>query len=127
MSNEKLEFFLLGLLIGGLGGAVLITLFDSLAQVLFGWPFILLAIVAMVAGIVWNKAAWVLVGALLSIPFSFYLAATPRFRLVGILLPLFNLAAAYALRRDRRWLAGLLILPFIAVAIWIGWTVINQP
>lgn len=99
---------------------------ESLASVLFGWPFILLAILALVAGIVWKRAAWVLVGAFLSIPFSLYLAATPRFRLVGVLLPLLHVAAAFVVRRERRWLAGLLILPYISIVLWIGWTVINQ-
>jgi hypothetical protein len=93
---------------------------ESLAPVLFGWPFMILAILVMITGIVLKKAAWILVGALLSIPFSLYLAATPRFRLVGIILPLFNLAAAYVVRRNRRWLAALLIVPFIAVALWLA-------
>lgn len=104
----------------------MVPLIESFVPVLFGWPFILLAVLALVAGILWKKAAWVVMGAVLSLPFSLYLAASPRFRLVALFLPLLHVAAAFAVRRDRRWLAGLLILPFLAVVAWIGSTVLNQ-
>lgn len=126
MSDRNLEYFLLGLLGGVVVGAALMVMFESLAPLLFGWPVILLAILVPVTGILLNRPIWVVLGAFLAMPFSFYLGGTPRFRIAALFLPLLHLAAAYALQRRQRWLAALLLLPYIALAAWLAWTVLNQ-
>ncbi len=126
MSDKNLEFFLLGLLGGTVLGAALMAMFESLTPVLFGWPVIVLSILVPFFGILHKRAVWVLVGAFLAIPFSFYLGATPRFRLIGMFLPLLHLAAAYAVRQGRRWLAWLMLLPYAVLAAWLAWSVLNQ-
>lgn len=102
-------------------------LLDLLAPVLFGWPFILLTILATLAGILSKRAAWVILGAFIATPFAFYLGATPRFGLAGLFLPLLHLAAAYAVYRERRWLAVLLLLPYAGIVVWLAWAVLTQP
>lgn len=82
-SDKNLEFFLLGLLGGTVLGAASMALFESLAPVLFGWPVIILSILVPFLGVFYKRAIWVLAGAFLARPFSLYLGATPRFRLVA--------------------------------------------
>jgi len=106
--------------------AVLIVLFEPLVVVLFGWPVIILSVLVLVTGTLFKRAVWVLAGAILTLPFALYMGATPRFRLVGLFLPLLLLAAAYAVQRERRWLAWLLLLPHVAFAAWLAWSVYNQ-
>jgi hypothetical protein len=119
-SDKNLEFFLFGLLGGTVLGAVLMAMFDSLASILFGWPVIVLSILVPFSGILYKRATWVLIGAFLAIPFSFYLGATPRFHWMGMFLPALHLAAAYAVQQGRRWLACLILLP-----AWLPWSGIN--
>ena len=54
----------------------------------FGWPAILLAVVLSVMGILRRKPVWLAVAATVVIPFSFYLAGSPRFRWIGLAIPL---------------------------------------
>jgi hypothetical protein len=97
-----------------------------MAPILFGWPFIILSILASAAGILTKRAAWLLLGAFLAVPFAFYIGGTPRFRIVGFFLPLLHLAAALAVQKGWRRLAWLFILPYVALAAWLAWTVLNQ-
>jgi hypothetical protein len=126
MSDKNLEYFLLGLLGGVVIGAVLMTLFEGLAPLLFGWPVILLAILVSILGLLLGRPIWLVLGAFLIIPSSFYLGGSPRFRIWAWFLPLLHLAAAYALQRRQRWLAALLLLPYLALIAWLGWSVLNQ-
>jgi len=73
-----------------------------------------------------KKPLFLVISCLLIIPFSLYLAATPRFEWWGLLLPLFYLGAALSLRNNRMWLSALLISPSIILIGWLGYAVINQ-
>lgn len=71
-------------------------------QVLFGWPGILSALILVAAGLFARNVLVAIIGALLSLPFSFYLAATPDLRFIG-LVPFLALAlSTFALARKRR-------------------------
>jgi hypothetical protein len=126
MSNKNLEFYLSGLLGGTVLGAALMAMFESIAPVLFGSPMIILSILVPFFAILYQRGVWILAGAFLAIPFSFYLGATPRFRWIGMFLPLLHLAAAYAVWQGRRWLAWLTLLPYVVLVAWLGWSVLNQ-
>jgi hypothetical protein len=93
---------------------------DIFPAILFGWPTILTALLLCVAGI-WLKRSWlVAAGALLSLPFDYYLSGSPKFGMLGILLPLCLFASAYAVRRQIIWLAWVLLIPFVGIVLWIG-------
>lgn len=70
---------------------------------------------------VWQRAwRWALVGAMLYAPLALYLAATPNFRLQGLLAWLSFVLAAVALRSGRRWWAVLLAVPPCALALIVA-------
>lgn len=62
-------------------------MFDWWPIVAFGWPAIIAALALMVVGIVRNKPIWLIVAAVAVIPFSSYLAGSPRFGWVGLMFP----------------------------------------
>jgi hypothetical protein len=99
---------------------------DALIPFLFGWPAVVAGMILTAAGILSRRPLIVLGGAILVVPFAFYLAATPRFRLLGPLLWLFLPAAAFLLSRGMTRLAWLFLLPFTMLLAWIGWEVLNQ-
>ena len=96
-----------------------------LAQIFIGWPGIIASLILLAVGIMKKRFLWALVGAVLSIPFSLYLAATPKFSYM-ILLPLFTFGSVYMVRRGNQRLAWLLIVPFAATIVWVGVSVMLQ-
>jgi hypothetical protein len=125
LSKRYLEYFLLGLLGGGVLGAALATIFPDVAPLVFGWPVILLSVLVPMIGIFRRSVIWVVAGAILALPFAIYLGGSPRFRLVGLFLPLLHLAAAFALERKKLRLAWFFLLPYVALVTWLAWSVIN--
>ena len=94
--------------------------FDWLAIVM-GWPAIVLAVLA--AGS-W-RLRWAGPGCFSrqrfsSRPVSLYLAVTPRIGVMGLSSPLFLVAAAVSVHRDRRGLAWVSITPPIVLAGWLA-------
>ena len=71
---------------------------DILA-ILMGWPALTVGFVLAIIGISSKKPSFLVASSLLSIPISIYLAATPRFEWIGLVLPLLYLGAAYCVRR----------------------------
>ncbi|MCX9012184.1 MAG: hypothetical protein OIN66_13815 [Candidatus Methanoperedens sp.] len=91
-----------------------------------GWPGIISSLAISIAGIIKSKPLWLIIGAILAIPFSWYLSATPLLRHIGLLLPLFQVGAAVAIYRHVIWLAWLLLLPLACIAGWLGIAVLTQ-
>ena len=80
------------------------------AAIVFGWPTVLAAILASVAGLTLRRSLLVWCGAVLALPFLLYMLATPRFwPLAALAAPSHLIAAAAAARR--RW--GLAWLLFV--------------
>lgn len=90
------------------------------------WIFVAASLALSAYALVHRSWPWMLVSGLLYCPMAWYLNATPRFR-GALLLPLLYLAAAYALRSRRRWVAGVLLTPFAALSAWVALLVIFQP
>jgi hypothetical protein len=97
-----------------------------LAIIFIGWPGIISSLAISIAGVIRSKPVWLIIGAILAVPFSWFLSATPLFRHIGLLLPLFQLGSAVAIHRHVTWLAWLLLLPFAGIAAWLGITVLMQ-
>jgi hypothetical protein len=90
------------------------------------WPALILSVVVSAVGISHRSSRLLWIGALLSLPTSLYLAATPRFGLPALLLPLCHAAGALLVRRDLRWAAAVPMLVFAGFFGWFGWSVAQQ-
>jgi hypothetical protein len=91
---------------------------DTLLIALFGFPGAFLSLVLSVIGILKNKAWLVLLGMLLFFPFCYYLDGTPKFD-GTIVLSLFHLGAAYAVRRNVNWLAWIFLIPPVILVLFV--------
>jgi hypothetical protein len=96
------------------------------AQIIFGWPVVLLSLAVTVAGL-WMKKPWMAVlGGALCIPFTFYLFVFTYLRYFAFLLPLFQFGAAWAVRAGHRTLAWLLLLPLVGTLVLLAVIVLSQ-
>ena len=101
---------------------------------LLGWPAAFLSVTLAVGGIVSAKPGLIIVAAVLAAPFSFYLslylsAGWDSGMWVSVVFAAFLLtfvAAAYAVRQRRPWIASGLLVPFVGVAISLFIDVVSQ-
>ena len=99
---------------------------DILVEFIFGWPAIITSLVLSAAGILWRKPVMLVIGAVVCVPFAWYLSGYPAIRSAAILLPLLIGNAAYAIHKDKTNLAWLLLSPFILVITGLVNIVITQ-
>ena len=90
--------------------------------VVFGWPGPILAILCILAAVVTRRAGLLIAAAVLALPFSLYLAATPRFEWWGLLLAALPLVAFFAVRRRAWWGVAASLATFVG---WIGWIAVQ--
>jgi hypothetical protein len=97
-----------------------------IVAVVLGWPAVLASIVLALVGAANARAKMVLAGAVVACPFLFYLFLSPRFRWIAPLVAvLLFLAVRSAARRQRRT-ALLLVAPYVGVAMFVAYLVVNQ-
>ena len=94
--------------------------------VVFGWPFVGVAVVLFGLGLLRRRVSFVLLGSFFAAPFCLYLSATPRFWFVSPIVFLSSIAAAWALARDWPTIAALLVVPFVGLASFLAWAVVTQ-
>jgi hypothetical protein len=99
---------------------------EILVQIIFGWPFIITALLLAVAGVILKRPALLVAAALFFTPPSLYLSGYPAIRWFGILLPAFMLGAAYYVRRGKAGLAWALLLAPMLVSAWLAVLVLLQ-
>ena len=97
---------------------------EILVQIIFGWPAVITSILLSIAGIRLKKSALLIASGIICIPFTYYISN--GFRNPAALLPLFQFASAYAVRRDRELIAWLLITPLILVSVALAYAVLTQ-
>jgi hypothetical protein len=98
-------------------------MFDAIITFLFGFGGAFIALILAVIGAA-TRWLWVgVLGLLLSLPFAFYLTATPRFRFWGWLLPGLIAAGLVAAWRKRKVLAWIGLALAATFAGWIFWLV----
>jgi hypothetical protein len=97
---------------------------DLLVQMIFGWPMIVVSILLSIVGVWLKKPASLVAAGVIGIPFAAYITAAAN--LPGLLLPAFQLGAAYSVKRQKFLLAWLLITPMIVVAAWLAYAVLTQ-
>jgi hypothetical protein len=92
---------------------------DTLVVLLFGFPAVFLSLLVSVIG-VWKDKFWlVIAGALLFMPFSYYLSGSPGLYRVPILLPLFQILSAAAVREQNKPWAWILLAPAFLATLWV--------
>ena len=90
-----------------------------LEQIIFGWPFIVLSILASITGIL-NERAWIsFLGALMIIPFAYNLNYLPPFGGYALLLPVLQIGSAGAVHEEKPVWAWVLFAPTIAIILWL--------
>ena len=94
--------------------------------ILLGWPAILIALILSVTGLVGTRPKWLFAAAIVIIPFSLYLAGTPRFRWFALVFPLLLIGASIAVRRSHHWLAWTLFIPFAGFFGWLAVIVMSE-
>jgi hypothetical protein len=99
---------------------------DILVQIVFGWPAIIASLALSAAGIPWQKLVLLIIGAMISVPFAWYLSGYPAVRSAAILIPLMVGGAAYAVHKNKTAIAWLLLAPFILTAGILAYLVITQ-
>ncbi len=99
---------------------------DILVQMIFGWPAIITSLALSAAGILWRKPGLLIIGAVVSVPFAWYLSGYPVIRSAAILIPLTVSGSAYAVHRKKDGIAWLLLAPFMLVAGILAYTVLTQ-
>lgn len=68
-------------------------------------PFIIASIIFLLLGMYFKKLYFLIISAVLVVPLSLYLAVTPPFFLWGLILPLFYISAAIAIKKHEFWLS----------------------
>ena len=96
------------------------------AQIVFGWPFIILSLSLAFAGILLKRHVLLVVPAIFFVPPAWYLSGYPAIRWFGMLLPVSLLGAAYFVKKDNLRLALLLVLPPLITSAWLAFFVMAQ-
>ena len=98
-------------------------MFDRLIPALFGWPAILLSLGCAIVGIAIKKPALLVLGTILFLLPAWYLS---HYSFAFGTLPLFLLASAYSISRNKTIQAFLLFAPVLLATAWLGFIVLNQ-
>ena len=101
--------------------------YRSWGAVVFGWPFIGVAVVLFGVGLLRRHSSFVLLGSFFAAPSCLYLTGTPRFWYIGLSVWLSKITAAWALARGWTTTAALLVIPFVGLASFLAWLVMTQP
>ncbi len=94
--------------------------------VLLGWPALLVALVLSGFGVFRKRPRYLFAAAILILPISLYLAATPRFAFAALLAPLVLLLAGLAIKRNKINLAIVMVLPVVLFFGWLALIVLQQ-
>ena len=90
-----------------------------LVVMIFGFPAVFVSLAVSVAGVLKDKFWLVIIGAVLFVPFSYYINGYPSLRGFAILLPLFQMGSAAAARERNMLWAWLLLAPALFVTLWV--------
>ncbi len=87
---------------------------------LLGWPSVLFGLSFGSFGVFQKKPYMLYVASALILPFSLYLAATPRFRWLALLFPLALIFAGLAIKKNKINLAFILVLAVTMFFVWVA-------
>jgi hypothetical protein len=92
---------------------------DHWTGVVFGWPFITAAAMLFGMGLARRQYGLILLGSLFAAPFCLYLGGTPRFGTMAHVVLLSNVAAAWPLARGWRGMSAALLVPCVALFVFV--------
>jgi hypothetical protein len=93
---------------------------NLLIPILFGLPVALVSFGACLFGLIKKRYWFLVIGAALTLPSSYYLSGIPGSYQLPLLLPLFLLGSAVAVYKNRMYFARLLFMPVaLAVAFFV--------
>lgn len=98
-------------------------MYETLIQLFFGWPAMILSLIFAVAGLFLKRTALSVTGAILFLLPGWYLS---HYSLLFALVPICLFGSAYALWRNKAILASLLIAPQLIVMVAIAIVVLTQ-
>lgn len=99
---------------------------NILAQLLFGWPAILVTVILAIIGLIRNNYRYLVAAAILAFPFAWFLSGFPLIRSPVFLLPLFLFGSAYLMYRGREMLAWILAIPFFLAILLLLFALMAQ-
>ncbi len=92
---------------------------DILIPIIFGLPFALISLGSALAGLIRKQYWFLVVGALLILPSSYYLSGGPGSYRLPLLAPLFLLGSAYAVYKNKMVFAWALFAPTLLVVLFL--------
>lgn len=92
---------------------------NILITMIFGFPAVFLSPLVSVIGVLKEKVWLLIIGAVLFIPFSYYLSGAPGLAGLPILLPGFQVGSAIAVREKSKVWAWLLLVPPLLAVLWV--------
>lgn len=99
---------------------------ELLPQIIFGWPFIVASLILSIMGVAMRSPKYLVAGAMFFMPPSLYMSGFPAIRWLAYLLPFCILGSAYFVGKNRSWISWLLLLPPVAVSVWLAFLVMEQ-
>ncbi len=93
--------------------------------VALGWPAVIVSIGLVLVGVVLRREKIALAGAIAGCPFLLYLVAAPRIGWLALIVGALYLGSSQAVARSRRGLALVMATPFVVLAGFVAWMVIN--
>jgi hypothetical protein len=93
---------------------------NFLIPFIFGLPLALIAVGISLAGLFKKRHWFLVIGAALILPSSYYLSGGPGSYRLPLLLPLFLLGSAFAVYKNKMYFAWLLLIPVVlAIAFFV--------
>ena len=95
----------------------------------YGPPAIIITLIVSLIGVIRKRASLVLLGAILSAPFSLHISMTIMTsfsRYLGSIIPLTLAGAFLAIRLKVNWLSYVLLLPLLALFAWVTKGIFTQ-
>ncbi len=102
------------------------NILEAWPAIVFGWPAIMVSIALSVTGIVRQRPKWLVIAAIVALPFSLYLAGSPAFGWLGLSIPLLLAGAGVASRYDRPIVAWSLLVPYVGGIGWLAIVVMSE-
>jgi len=98
----------------------------QLIQSILGWSAIITSLLFSALGLLFRKPWLLVIAGILAITFSWVQGGYPLLSLLAILLPFFQFVAAWALLREKRLLAWLLLTPSVLVTAALVTSVLRK-
>lgn len=92
--------------------------------IFLGWPAILTSVILAGAGLFRRDFRFLVIAAILAVPFSWMLSGFPYIQSPVFLLPAIPFLSAYFMHRDREMLAWIFAVPYFLM-IWLLFNVIQ--